>query len=704
LTVINGLDNAPLVAGKVRSPIKVDADSVDGTGALSDLKQVNAMLCEAVGCVPKAVSFSEALACALALVCRRTGWSWGEAWSPTGPGGPLVQVVDPYVASAKLAGFAEAGRRLKFAPGEGLPGHCWRARCPIVFEDVAQEPLERFPRRDLARLYGVHTGLAVPVGTADEPLAVLVFFADSIRPVSTAVVEGIAGVARLLASVPARIRVGADVSLSHRRQALLSEVTALGLRERSLEEVLPEALHLILQLPGLALRPMGCVFLADDAGTHLRMVAHENMPAAATQACAQVPYGSCLCGSAATSGTTVITTKVDARHSTVYEGMVPHGHYCAPLRAAGRMVGVLCLYTDPGHRRDPEEEMVVDTAARALAGLILRSRLTRDLAISRDNFTTMIHQAPMGAIIVGPDGCIRFANTVVEWMFGLGPGQAVGLRLGDYLEWRADEAVLRGEGREPLLLHVVRSAIIWGEETAEMVILTDITARRTMEKVSHTVVGAHYPDIARRVIERGVSRYLPEERPISVLFVDMKDSTHMAATQGSAHLAERLEALYRMVIEAVDATGGSINNFIGDAVMGTFNAPLALSDHAWRAVEAGGRFLTLLASFRRDRPDASFDVHIGIETGEALVGDLGPEQRYLYTVAGPCVHFASRLTKLPLENRVVVGAGTAQALAGRVTFTPWGPVAIGGLAGSHHAYLVGEDLGPALELPGGPGR
>jgi len=187
-----------------------------------------------------------------------------------------------------------------------------------------------------------------------------------------------------------------------------------------------------------------------------------------------------------------------------------------------------------------------------------------------------------------------------------------------------------------------------------------------------------------------------------------------AATSGTTVITTEVDARHSTVYEGMvphghycaplRAAGRMVVCSACTPIPATFNAPLALSDHAWRAVEAGGRFLTLLTCFRRDRPDASFDVHVGIETGETLVGDLGPEQRYLNTVAGPGVHFASRLTKWPLENRVAVGAGTAQALAGRVTFTPWGPVAIGGSAGSRHAYLVGEDAGPALALPGGPAR
>lgn len=493
-----------------------------------------------------------------------------------------------------------------------------------------------------------------------------------------------------------------DLATALLRQTILTDILALGVRDQPAREFLGEALRLVLSLPGLSLRPMGCVFLADEAGTELRMAAQLNMSIAVQESCARVPFGTCLCGRAAATRAAVIASEVDELHSIRYEGISPHGHYCVPLCASGKTLGLLCLYTDAGRPRDPEEAAVVNAAAGALAGLILRDRLTRELRISRASFMDLVRDAPMVVLIVDDNNIIQFANRSLEEFVGLPPGQAVGTRPDDYLEWRGDEAVLVRGARAPTLFRVVRSQLSWGDRPSAMIVLDDISAERALEKVRRTLVGAHYPNIARRVIERGAARYLPEERSVSVLFFDMKDSTQVANQRGKAYLAKLLDHLYRLAINAVDATGGSINNLIGDAVMATFNAPLDLPDHVWQAVEAGARFVDLAAAFRKDNPDAPFDIHIGIETGPALVGDVGPEERHLYTVTGGCVQLASRLTKLPLENRVVVGPGVANALAGRRTFMPWGPVTLGGFEDIHNVYVVAGD---AEAMPGrGPGN
>ncbi|UCC75321.1 MAG: GAF domain-containing protein [Anaerolineales bacterium] len=88
--------------------------------------------------------------------------------------------------------------------------------------------------------------------------------------------------------------------------------------------------------------------------------------------CARLPFGRCLCGQAASTQQVQFTDRLDHRHGIRYEGMLPHGHYCIPIVAVGRALGVLNLYVKEGHHHDQREEEFLIAIANTLAGMILR--------------------------------------------------------------------------------------------------------------------------------------------------------------------------------------------------------------------------------------------------------------------------------------------------------------------------------------------
>jgi class 3 adenylate cyclase len=127
---------------------------------------------------------------------------------------------------------------------------------------------------------------------------------------------------------------------------------------------------------------------------------------------------------------------------------------------------------------------------------------------------------------------------------------------------------------------------------------------------------------------------------------------------------------HALMVEAVEATGGYVNQFLGDAVMAIWGAPLPDLDHAANAARAA---LRVVASIMRAKADADargvpgYAVKIGINTGPAVVGNVGAVKRYNYTAVGETVNIAARLESVPEDYgcRIVVGPQTAAANAGR---------------------------------------
>lgn len=151
-----------------------------------------------------------------------------------------------------------------------------------------------------------------------------------------------------------------------------------------------------------------------------------------------------------------------------------------------------------------------------------------------------------------------------------------------------------------------------------------------------------------------------ETRVVSVLFVDLTGSTGFATRRTPAEVVSVLNRFFGVVVDEVDAHGGLVNKFMGDAVLAIFGAPADLEDHAGRALAAAR---TMAARLAEEVPEIG--AGIGIATGEAVAGNVGAHSRFEYTVIGDAVNAASRLTDLAkaVDGSVLAMWETVEAAA-----------------------------------------
>lgn len=149
----------------------------------------------------------------------------------------------------------------------------------------------------------------------------------------------------------------------------ISALLEIGLEPLPLKRKLEICLEVILAVPWLAVQSKGSIFMAT-ADEHLEMVVQKGLHPHLLEACRRIPFGYCLCGRAAQQKEIVFSDSLDDRHDVTYSGIRQHGHYCAPILLQNRLVGVLNLYVDAGHRCDLEEEAFLATIANTLAGLM----------------------------------------------------------------------------------------------------------------------------------------------------------------------------------------------------------------------------------------------------------------------------------------------------------------------------------------------
>ncbi|MFZ5508502.1 MAG: putative bifunctional diguanylate cyclase/phosphodiesterase, partial [Pseudomonadota bacterium] len=140
-----------------------------------------------------------ALAIALQKICETTGWSLGQAWTPSRDGRELVCSPGWYASAPGLDEFRQASMRFTFAPGSGLPGRAWSRKAPVWLQDVTQDA--NFPRAPFAQAVGIKAALAVPVLVHDEVVAVMEFFMFEPRAEDARLVQLVSALASQLGEV-----------------------------------------------------------------------------------------------------------------------------------------------------------------------------------------------------------------------------------------------------------------------------------------------------------------------------------------------------------------------------------------------------------------------------------------------------------------------------------------------------------------------
>jgi adenylate cyclase len=155
-------------------------------------------------------------------------------------------------------------------------------------------------------------------------------------------------------------------------------------------------------------------------------------------------------------------------------------------------------------------------------------------------------------------------------------------------------------------------------------------------------------------------------REVTVMFVDIRGFASMSDTLAPEDVAQLLQKFFTELGAIVDAHGGVIDKYIGDAAMALWNAVDDDPDHAQRALDAAFDVVRRMAAFPPGPwGERGLDIGVGVETGTVLVGHFGPMQRRTFTALGDSVVLASRYEELSrsLRHTVIVGPGTAAAVS-----------------------------------------
>jgi adenylate cyclase len=188
--------------------------------------------------------------------------------------------------------------------------------------------------------------------------------------------------------------------------------------------------------------------------------------------------------------------------------------------------------------------------------------------------------------------------------------------------------------------------------------------RRREAFVRHRLEQHLAPAVVRRIVEQpDLVKLNGERREVTALFTDIEGFTATTHRAGPEDLVATLDQYFEGVAGIVINHGGMIDKIVGDAVHALFNAPLDLEDHPQRAIECAIAIQAWSESFRRRAPAAVElgRTRIGIETGPAIVGDVGIRSKLDYTAHGDAVNMAARLEACNKELGSAICVGPAAA-------------------------------------------
>jgi PAS domain S-box-containing protein len=387
---------------------------------------------------------------------------------------------------------------------------------------------------------------------------------------------------------------------------------------------------------------------------------------------------------------------------------------CVPLKAKTELIGV--IYADnrirSGIFKEADKELLTvfaNQAAIAIENARLFASVRRTLAEVtelKNLMDNIFASIASGVLTADVNEKITLCNRAAESILGQSNAFLVGQRLDEAfpLELQAhltsvrdtDKAVV---GLEITHNHPQRGAQDWRLNLSPLkdanqtthgvaIVLDDMTEHNKLQA-------------QRRLLERMVSPAVLDQinpdslqiggqlRDITVLFADIRGFTSYSENRSPAELVAVLNRYLAAGAEAVLAQEGTVDKFLGDAVMAWFNAPLPQADHSLRAVRAALALKAAVEALHAELPpEAHLSFGVGIHYGEAVLGWIGTEKRLEYTAIGDSVNTAKRIQENSARNQILMSKEAYERVRDTVEAKPFTPLHVKGKSEALDVYEV----------------
>jgi adenylate cyclase len=346
----------------------------------------------------------------------------------------------------------------------------------------------------------------------------------------------------------------------------------------------------------------------------------------------------------------------------------------APLMSAGKQIGLMALdITNARYRFDATELTLLETIASLITQVFDNARLYRRVEDERSTLNAVLTSAADPILLIGTHNELLLANRAAKQRFDFESGDE--LRLEDVIH-DPDLLNLLSRPTEESSSHELRLpdgttfsisiAPVDGadkESLGRVAVLQDITAikeleRNKQERLRDALRRYVSPAIVEQMLEGGGEFGVPSERTVVVLFADLRGYTALTEGIDAKVLVDQvLNRYFNAMTNVLYHYEGTIDKFLGDGVLGVFGTPIAREDDLQRSLMAAvdmQRAFQVLQQQWEKTLGLRIGMGIGMAYGNAVVGNIGSEQRLDYTLVGDVVNTASRLGGLAEPNQILV--------------------------------------------------
>ncbi len=390
---------------------------------------------------------------------------------------------------------------------------------------------------------------------------------------------------------------------------------------------------------------------------------------------------------------------------------------CVPLKVKNDLIGV--VYADhrirTGIFTETERDLLVAFANQA-AVAIENARLFTSLRQTLEEVTglkslmdNVFYSIASGVITTDVKNQIMLCNRAAGVILGLTMPNILGRPLREVLASASDEiephlAEVRQTDRAIIDLEIshmdpTRGNVDWrlnlsplkdaGQKTQGIaIVLDDLTERKKLEAQRRLLERMVSPAILDQIDLKSFEM-VGKKVDVTSLFADIRGSTAFSEKHTPEDLVAVLNLYLAAAADAVLENEGTVDKFLGDAVMAWYNAPVRQPDHSLRAVKTALALRAAVEKLHSELPpEAHLSFGVGIHYGDAVLGWIGTEKRLEFTAIGDSINTAKRIQENSAKNQILVSRAVYERVKDDVAARPFAPLIVKGKAQPLDVYEV----------------
>jgi adenylate cyclase len=237
-------------------------------------------------------------------------------------------------------------------------------------------------------------------------------------------------------------------------------------------------------------------------------------------------------------------------------------------------------------------------------------------------------------------------------------------------QYYPDQTLIPVKGIEQHSIHLSINTIADSNDeqkvSGALVVMDDISDAKRLKSTMYRYMSQ---ELAEQLLSSGQTNLGGDRKDVTVLFSDIRSYTTLTETMAAEDVVAMLNEYFETMVEAVFNFKGTLDKYIGDAIMAVFGSPLALDDHGWMAVQSALEMRQRLAIFNASRGEKEqIKIGIGINSDSVISGNIGCSKRMEFTAIGDGVNLGSRLESASKQYGcdIVMSESTYKPCADRV--------------------------------------